>query len=175
MCDQLECMLFLSYVIMKNDSICLNRFQDWTKSIFWPRFVVLNMTKKNKCYAIMLSLKMVHTLIPGRGNVGNSFPVLCRFYSVLAHARSSLGNSKIDFFQISGTITSYCKSLLADDMGAKHSCYNHVEQSSGKKSGKYKSYHRLLYLISGVSNFQLFGTKPVSLGVDFMLTCCCQV
>lgn len=46
MCDQLECMLFLSYVIMKKDSICLNRFQDWTKSIFWPRFVVLNMTKK---------------------------------------------------------------------------------------------------------------------------------
>ena len=104
MCDQLECMLFLSYVIMKNDSICLNRFQDWTKSIFWPRFVVLNMTQKNKCYAIMLSLKMVHTLILGRGNVGNSFPVLCRFYSVLAHARSSWVILKLIFFKFQGPL-----------------------------------------------------------------------
>lgn len=175
MCDQLECMLFLSYVIMKKDSICLNRFQDWTKSIFWPRFVVLNMTKKKQVlcnYAISENGTYIDSW---QGQCGKFISCTLQILFSISSCKEFMGNSKIDFFQISGTITSYCKSLLADDMGAKHSCYNHVEQSSGKKSGKYKSYHRLLYLISGVSNFQLFGTKPVSLGVDFMLTCCCQV
>ena len=108
-----------------------------------------------------------------QGQCGKFISCTLQILFSISSCKEFMGNSKIDFFHISGTITSYCKSLLADDMGAKHSCYNHVEQSSGKKSGKYKSYHRLLYLISGVSNFQLFGTKPVSLGVDFMLTCCC--
>lgn len=60
--------------------------------------------QKKKCYAIMLSLKMVHTLILGRGNVENSFPVLCRFYSVLAHARSSWVILKLIFFKFQGPL-----------------------------------------------------------------------
>lgn len=42
-------------------------------------------------------------------------------------------NSIIILF--SGTLATYCKALLADDMGTKFCCNCNVKQSGGEKSG----------------------------------------